>query len=417
MIQPQGRDGRTIGNETANILVVDDERSSRVTLTLLLEDEGYRVESCGTAKEAMDLVVAKRPIDVVVCDLKLPDGSGLQVLWALKKIDPEAVFILITDHASLETAIEAVNEGAFAYHAKPLDTDALNQSVRNAITQRRLVVENRDLLERLRGANEELGANTIELERKNRELEKASETKTQILSTVTHELKTPLASILGHVGRMLRNQGSLGPLNDKQRAYLETTENSAEQLRALIDELLDVAAIESDSLQLNITEMDVRTEIEAVVDSIRAQPSENEISVLLHIPTGLHSARADRLRFSQVMSNLLSNARKYSPPGATTSVNARERDGMIQVDVADTGVGISSDALPRLFDKFFRVDNSSTREVDGIGLGLFITRQIVETHGGTIWVESEEKKGSTFSFTIPTARGEGPDDDGTRSRR
>jgi signal transduction histidine kinase len=150
---------------------------------------------------------------------------------------------------------------------------------------------------------------------------------------------------------------------------------------------------------------------------MRDQISESETLVVLNVPPGLQRATADRLRFAQAIRNLLSNACKYSPTGATTSITPKEENGMIQIDMADTGVGVSSDDLPRLFDKFFRVDNSSTREVDGIGLGLFITRQIVETHGGTICVESEEKKGSTFSFTKPTARGEGPDDDGTRSRR
>ncbi|MCH8206291.1 MAG: response regulator [Chloroflexi bacterium] len=391
-----------------SIVVVDDDKILRFTLTALLEEEGYRVESCQTAKEAMGRIITGAPIDVVVCDLQLPDGSGLQVLWALKKIDPDAAFILITAHASLETAIEAVNEGAFAYHAKPLDTDALSQSVSNAITQRRLVIENRTLLDRLQSANEELRAsNTAELEEKNRELERTSQAKTQILSTVTHELKTPLTSIIGHVGRMLRHPGRVGPLNDRQRTYLETVHNSAQQLKDLIDALLDVAAIESDSFHLSLTDMDVQTEIEAVVGSMRDQVSESGTSVVLDIPSGLHRARADRLRFSQVMGNLLSNACKYSPPSATTSITAEEEDGMIHIDVSDTGVGISRDDLPRLFGKFFRVDNSSTREVDGIGLGLFITRRIVEAHGGTIWVESEGKKGSTFSFTIPMARVEG----------
>ena len=97
-------------------MLVEDEKGSRVTLTVCLEDEGYKVRACETAKEAIDLIVSKTPAEVVISDLKLPDGSGLQVLWALKKINPDVAFILITGHASLDNAIEAVNEGAFAYH-------------------------------------------------------------------------------------------------------------------------------------------------------------------------------------------------------------------------------------------------------------------------------------------------------------
>ena len=174
--------------ESANILVVEDEKGSRVTLTALLEEEGHQVKACQNAEEALKHIIVEGPVEIVISDLKLPDGSGLQILWALKKINSDAAFILITAYASVETAIEAVNGGAFAYHVKPLDIDALNGSVRNALRQRRLLIENRNLLESLQKSNEELEA-------KNRELEQASLAKTQILSTVSHELKTPLTSL------------------------------------------------------------------------------------------------------------------------------------------------------------------------------------------------------------------------------
>ena len=143
--------------DTANILLVDDDKSTRVVLTALLEDSAYTVRACGTAEEALGHLMSQDPVDVVVSDLRLPDGSGLQVLWALKKINPNAAFILITGYASLETAIEAVNEGAFAYHVKPLDMDALTESIRNALRHKDLAVECRTLLERIHDYNVELG--------------------------------------------------------------------------------------------------------------------------------------------------------------------------------------------------------------------------------------------------------------------
>ena len=169
---------------SANILVVEDDNSTRIILTTLLEDEGYHVNAYPTAEGALNHIITESPVDVVISDLRLPDSSGLQILWALKKINPDVALILITGHASLETSIEAVNEGAFAYHVKPLDIDALKSSVRNALRQMRLSIENRSLLAKLRASN-------LELEEKNVELEKASQAKTQILSTVSHELNNP----------------------------------------------------------------------------------------------------------------------------------------------------------------------------------------------------------------------------------
>ncbi len=390
--------------QPGSILLVEDDKNSRLTLTVCLEEEGYRVRPCATAEEAIGQVVSGAGTDIVISDLKLPDGSGLQILWALKKINPDVAFILITGHATEATAIEAVNEGAFAYHVKPLETDALIHSVRSALHQRRLLSENRELLQRLERTNEELRISSIaEAEEKNRELERVSSAKTQILSTVTHELKTPLTIILGHVERMLGKQDRVGRLNEIQKTHLEKVHRNALQLRDLIDDILDVSTIESSSLTLNREQLDLREVIEAVAQSMQDLVSESGIRLALDLPSDLPAVTADRRRLSQVVSNLLSNACKYSPSGATTEIAARQVGGFLQIDVADSGVGMSQKDQSKLFTKFFRVDNSLTTEISGTGLGLFIVRHIVEAHGGRIWVASEEGKGSTISFNIPAS--------------
>ena len=155
-----------------NILVVDDDQGSRVTITALLEAEGYRVEACDTAGESLNYLI-HHPVDIVVSDLRLPDGNGLQILSALNNINPDAAFILITGHATLETAIEAANQGAFAYHVKPLDIDALKASIRNALRQQHLEIDKRDLLAKVQEINGELKHSVTELEMKNQELHDA----------------------------------------------------------------------------------------------------------------------------------------------------------------------------------------------------------------------------------------------------
>ena len=165
--------GQAVLRQSANILLVDDEIGTLDTLTGILEDEGNRVVGCQYGLEALNHLMANpvdSPIDLVISDLRLPDIDGLEILKVQKELNPDADFILITAYPSVETAIRAVNQGVFAYHVKPLDINALKTSVRNAIKQRRLLIENRNLVAKVQQSNKELEA-------KNRELEQASLTK------------------------------------------------------------------------------------------------------------------------------------------------------------------------------------------------------------------------------------------------
>ena len=385
----------------ANILIVEDDASARTTLAAILEDEGHRVLTCQNGEEAVEQISAGSAmdeIDIVVSDLRLPDISGMDILRATKDRRPEALFILMSGHATLETAVEAVNQGAFSYLVKPLDIDSLISTIRNAMDQRRLRSENRELLEKLQRSNEEL-------EQKNRDLEEAGLAKMRILSTASHELKTPLTSIVGYIDRMLLQRETVGELNDRQERYLETVKKNSYRLKALVDDLLDISRIESGGIALALAAVDVGSELEDAVRSVQTHAERKNIQVELDVPADLPPVWAERLRFSQVIVNLLSNACKYSLDGAKVKVSAAERNGLVQLDVSDTGIGISKTDQTRLFNQFFRAETELTSLESGTGLGLFITKYLVEAHGGSIWVESEEGKGTTVSFTFPTETG------------
>lgn len=241
------------------------------------------------------------------------------------------------------------------------------------------------------------------MENKNRELEEASLAKTQILSTATHELKTPLASIVGYVDRMLLRQDTVGPLNEKQQRYMETVGNNAHRLKSLVDDLLDISRIEAGCLELSLANLDVHQEIEDSIESLRTQFQEKQIGVsFLPSSESAGMIRADQLRFAQVIGNLLSNACKYSPVGTSVTVAVRQQGDEAQIDVSDEGIGLSQEDQAKRFTKFFRADNSFTRETSGTGLGLYITRCLVEAHGGRIWVVSKEGQGATFSCLWPS---------------
>ncbi|OGO40593.1 MAG: hypothetical protein A2Z04_02730 [Chloroflexi bacterium RBG_16_57_9] len=225
--------------------------------------------------------------------------------------------------------------------------------------------------------------------------------KTEFVSQVSHELRTPLTSIKGFTDLIL--DGDAGEINDEQREYLGIVKQNADRLVALINDLLDISRLELGHVQLNIQPVDLSEVVRIVVTSLSPQIEQKSQSLTLQVEPGLPPVLADRDRLIQVVTNLVSNAYKYTPAGGAIRIEARPDNGLARVSVSDSGAGISPEDQQKLFTRFYRVDSSLTREVGGTGLGLSIVKSIVELHSGTISVDSELGKGSTFSFTVPLA--------------
>ncbi|MSQ17141.1 MAG: hybrid sensor histidine kinase/response regulator [Dehalococcoidia bacterium] len=400
-----------------SILVVDDFQGARLMLESVLKSAGHSDVLCaGSGEEAFTILGLENPtgnsgrVNSILMDVGMPGVDGFEACRRIKaapwlKDIPILMVTGLEDPASLEAAFAA---GAVDYITKPLNQVELLARVRSALDLKR-EMDQRKLIHvtDLEAKNQELQLAYGQLEAQNRELERASLAKTQILSTATHELKTPLTSIVGYVDRMLFQQGTVGALNEKQQKYMETVQKNAHRLKTLVDDLLDVSRIEAGTLELKLVDMEVQQEVEEVVQSMQNQVQAKQSQIVLSFPPDLGAIQGDRLRFSQVITNLLSNAIKYSSPCATVTVTARETGNGITVEVADTGMGISLADQAKLFTKFFRVDNSTTRQESGTGLGLYLTRHLVEAHGGSIRVESETGKGTTVSFTWPKTHASG----------
>jgi PAS domain S-box-containing protein len=230
----------------------------------------------------------------------------------------------------------------------------------------------------------------------------ADRAKTEFISTVSHELRTPMTSIKGYVDLLL--MGSAGSLSETQQRFLQIVRANADRLRTLVDDLLDISRIESGRLQLDLRPVPLESAVEAVVASFKARVDEKRQQIEVELPDHLPLVMADNDRLIQILMNLVSNAHKYTPEGGQIRIRARLQEEMIRVEVQDTGIGIPPEALPRIFERFYRVDDPRVQETSGAGLGLSIVRTLVELHGGQIGVESEVGKGSTFYFTLPIAR-------------
>jgi signal transduction histidine kinase len=255
----------------------------------------------------------------------------------------------------------------------------------------------------LRLLQDRLARQNLELAAANAELRYLDEIKSTFVSVAAHELRTPLTSISGYVEILLDEE--FGPLTDDQRKALEIVQRSARRLLTTTDNLLDVTRIEAGRVELVLQPTDLPALVETVAAEFKPQLETKAQRLTLRAPHGLPPALCDETRAAQIIGNLLSNASKYTPQGGliTISLVPAEEESFLQVSVADNGLGISAEDQAKLFDRFFRTESAQLTAANGAGLGLYITRSLVELHGGCIWFESEPGQGSTFYVTFPIA--------------
>ena len=230
--------------------------------------------------------------------------------------------------------------------------------------------------------------------------------KSEFVSTVSHELRTPMTSIKGYADLIL--MGVAGKLSPSQSQYVEVIKDNADRLSVLVNDLLDISRIETGKVELDLRSMDVGKVVQDVVNSHlagRIQHEAKTINASVEVVGTLPQVRGDVARVTQILTNLVDNAFNYTLEGGRIRVRAEAVDGHVAVSVADTGIGISPEDLPKIFDRFYRADDDEVQRISGTGLGLAIVNSLVEMHGGVLEVNSKPGRGSIFSFTLPLAKG------------
>lgn len=263
-------------------------------------------------------------------------------------------------------------------------------------------------------ANEELLIEIAERKQTEKRLKEAKETaeaanmaKTQFLANVSHELRTPLNSIIGF-SEILMGE-TYGELNEKQTKHAKNIVSSGRHLLSLINEILDLSKIESGHVKLELLEFDISAVLYEALDTVKTLSDKKDINLSIEIEQGISTITADQVKFTQILYNLLSNGIKFTPEGKDVKVTARilvsrseKAQPEIEISVIDTGIGVKPEDQKRIFAAFEQADSSFTKHFEGTGLGLALTKKLVELHGGRIWMESDGKgKGSTFTFTLP----------------
>jgi signal transduction histidine kinase len=233
------------------------------------------------------------------------------------------------------------------------------------------------------------------------EVGKISKRKSDFISSVSHELRTPLTSIKGYAAILLA--GKLGAVPEEIKMRLEKINRHSDELVHMVNDLLDISRIESGKVNMKIESLGLKYIADKVADLLSEQLKTKNINFSSNIPDDCQNILADRSQIERVFINLVGNALKFTPEKGKISINAHRSGRIIQIDVSDTGFGIPEDDQEKIFEEFFRVENTINQEVKGTGLGLTLVKHIVEAHQGRIWVKSKLSEGSTFSFTLNSA--------------
>ena len=394
------------------ILVVDDEPGVLLTIQAILAQEGYAVDGAPNGQAAIARL-ADKTYDLVLTDLRLGDMDGLDVLREIRRQSPRTVAIVLTGYASLESAIQAMREGAYDYLVKPTDVEELKLRVAHIFERHRLADELAQRVRDLEAANQtiaELNANLHsdiaqatariraqldELAAAKDALEESQAQKERFIAMVAHELRAPLAPInLGAQSLRLRPDRPTTVV-----LYAEKIEQQVQRLDRLINDLLDVTRIDAGQFSVKLEPMDLSQMVEQKIAEYRAtQPDRNFV---LHVPATPIVGTFDRLRLEQALGNLLDNAVKYSLMHTSITTALAPSEGGVALSVADEGRGIPPEQLQRIFDAYVRLPDAE--EIKGFGLGLYITRGIVEAHGGHLTVESgtDRALGAIFTLWLP----------------
>ena len=378
--------------EPKKILVVDDEVEILKFIEKALIKNGYYVQATSNPFEVVKILRSAQNdktdgFDIALVDLRMPDISGMELLEIIKKDFPQIEVLIMTAHATIETAIECLKKGADDYLIKPFEIKELLVTIEKTLEIK------------------QIKSQLVSL----KEMDKL---KDEFISTISHELKTPLQAISGAV-EILRGDVKKIEFDRRRSArrmadkdiirLLEIVDKQTVNMKKLVNDLLDFAKMEAGFLEIKKSHCEINKLVNDAIKEIQPLADNKKIELTQEIVSSDDvCVNGDYEKIKQVITNLLSNAIKYTPSGGKVSIWYEKTGGEIEIGVEDNGIGIAKENLDKVFGKFFRVDQSLTREQGGFGLGLSIVQKTVELHGGKIRAESDGLgKGSTFIVTLP----------------
>ena len=360
-------------NDQPRILIIDDEEVVLDSCVRILKSGAYKISTASNGQQGLDLVNEFKP-DLVYVDLKMPGISGIEVIEKIRNTDATIVVIVITGYATVSSAVEAMKNGAYDFLPKPFTPDEFRLITQRGLDKRRLILE------------------TIQLRREKEMLRE------QFAAIVSHELKAPLGAVQQNLYVLvseLTNQ-----LNEDQKSRFERMQTNIGDLIKLILTWLRVLSVDINKIKENFKPTDISTVISKAIESVQPHAMRKDLEIISRISAPLPPVNGDEGTLVETVVNILANAIKYSRPKNEIILKADETESKIVIAISDSGIGISQEDLPFIFNDFFTGKDGQKIEKSS-GLGLAITRRIVEAHNGSISVESELGKGSTFLIRLP----------------
>lgn len=362
-----------MGNEPYKILLIDDEEVVLDSCVRMLRGGNYNVQTAMDGIKGVALAKEFHP-DLVIVDLKMPGISGLEVLEQVHEFDPSIVSIMLTGFATVGSAVDAMKKGACDFLPKPITPDEFRLVVARALERRRLILETQAL---------------------RREKEMLRE---QFAAIVSHELKSPLGALQQNLFVLAEDLAD--KLNDEQRQRMERMKVRVTDLMKLIQTWLKLISADISKIRDNFRPVAIKDIVAKAVESVQNEATRKAIEVFTEGADVPCRVNGDEGTLVQALVNVLGNAVKYSRSGSEVQLRVAEETGQVVIAVTDAGVGIAADELPHVFEDFYRAP-SSAKGQQGTGLGLPLSRRIVEAHDGTISVTSEPGNGSTFVIRLP----------------
>ncbi|MCX9085817.1 MAG: ATP-binding protein [Candidatus Methanoperedens sp.] len=359
------------------ILVVEDEVITGMDIQNRLKNMGFNVPVVVTSGEDAIKKVKENNPDLVLMDINLNRKmDGIETASQIHSFS-DIPIIYMTAYSDEKTLERAKITEPYGYIIKPVKDRELLINIEITFSKhkiQKMTIENEALIQ-------------------------SSKTKSEFLMTMSHELRTPLNAIIGFSDILKRKD--FGVLNENQEKYIDYINLSGRNLLQIINDILDISKVEAGKIDISIEKFSIADIINESSALFQDTAIQKQNKVITQIEPGIDFIEADRNRIRQVIYNLVSNALKFSKPGENVIIKARKNGDTVEVSVCDSGIGIKEEDIGKLFKEFEQIDKGVSRQYGGTGLGLVISKKLIELHGGRIWVESKYGEGSTFIFAIP----------------